>query len=219
MKRYLLPLAILMLTACHKEAATTAALSAAEQIYNLYAGHANLTVAIVGNYPSKGDTINAVMLQAQSDSAWYALLDEFELPTPRSDTERVSSMVVSKFHSDTAFGTLDQFPDSLLHTLIGKVPNFDSTLAVTKIQVWKNGEMVQDTLNVVSDIPRRCMSQLCQDAMGMGATGSNRLVKITLSDGKTGYIIRTNGDTQTLWLFFYGSQAQYEAILNRLDNR
>ena len=54
---------------------------------------------------------------------------------------------------------------------------------------------------------------------GDGSKGSNRLVKITLSDGKTGYIIRTNGDKQTLWLFFYGSQAQYEAILNRLGNQ
>ncbi len=73
MKRLLLPLIILLLAACQREAEMPEATSAAKEVYMQYADRKDLTVAMIGDYQG----YNAVMLQAQDAEGWLRLCEEF----------------------------------------------------------------------------------------------------------------------------------------------
>lgn len=187
---------------CQRDNTDSVALSAAETVYRQYANRTNLTVSIVGEYPSRGDTINAVMLQASDPDVWDALLCEFHLPTSPDGQSRVTSAVATRFTLDTA---VCPFPPGLARSLPSLPPDsFRCTCSQTVVnsQRWENGVKVFDSTSVTTELP---------SALDM------RLTSVTLADGKSGYVIFTDSDEMALWLFFYGGDNQYRVIMNRLD--
>ena len=203
MKKYIIQIIAVLLTAvsCQKENAESESLSAARQIYNQYADVDGLTVALVGNYASKGDTINAVMIQAQNNEAWASLLDEFDVEQQSEEGARVSSLSVNYFHVDTIVGDMDEYFDEILHSLTSELPHYDSSIIVRKHQSWEKGVKMVDTTIVETEA---------------GFSPNERLISAAVSDRQTGYITHAESDEMTLWLFFYSNESQFKSIMDRI---
>lgn len=206
MRKYIIPIIAVLLTAvsCQKENFETDALSAARQIYNEYADVDGLTVALIGNYATKGDTINAVMIQAQNNEAWASLLEEFGVEQQAEEGARVSSLSVNYFHVDTIIGDMDEYFDEILHSLTSELPNYDSSIIVRKHQSWEKGVKMADTTIVETET---------------GFSPNERLIGAAISDHQTGYITHAESDEMTLWLFFYSNESQYRSIMDRINDR
>lgn len=204
MKKYIIPIVAMLFSfvSCQKDGTETEPLSAARQIYNEYAYVDGLTVALIGNYATKGDTINAVMIQAQNNEAWASLLKEFDVEQHAEDGARVSSLSVNYFHVDTVIGDMDEYFDEILHSLASELPHYDSSIIVRKHQSWEKGVKVADTTTVETDA---------------GFTPNKRLISAAVSDNKTGYITHTESEEMTLWLFFYSNESQYNSIMDRIN--
>jgi hypothetical protein len=206
MRKYIIPIIAVLLTAvsCQKENFKTDALSAARQIYNEYADVDGLTVALIGNYATKGDTINAVMIQAQNNEAWASLLEEFGVEQQAEEGASVSSLSVNYFHVDTIIGDMDEYFDEILHSLTSELPHYDSSIIVRKHQSWEKGMKIADTTIVETET---------------GFSPNERLIGAAVSDHQTGYITHAESDEMTLWLFFYSNESQYRSIMDRINDR
>lgn len=238
---------LFLAVSCQKGTAQPEPHSAARQIYKQYANVEGLTVALVENYATKGDTINAVMIQAQNPDAWQRLLSDFDfglqqIPAPDPAT-KASYLSISRIHADTLRGDtirddineflntkiqeivteellnekLQEFMpdmskrDSLLLNALKSMPmNFDTSIvhsdtsiAVTNSQTWVNGHKVSDitTTDSTAHIHH-----------------NRRLMEATLNGQENGYIVHAESDEMTLWLFFYSSPEQHDAILDRINN-
>ena len=202
MKRYIIALAALLAVAsCQKKTEDTSPLSAAQDIYNQYSTVDGLTVALIGNHQSKGDTINAIMLQADSRDLWAWLLDEFDMPQAPNPNTKVSSAAITYFHADTIAGDLDDYFDELMNGLLADAPYRDSNITVTNRQSWVNGVKVADSTVVDTTT---------------GFVPNRKLMNAAIGDGQTGYIVHSESDEMTLWLFFYENEAQFRRISERL---
>ena len=206
MKKYIIPIIVVLLTAvsCQKENYGTDAISAARQIYKEYADVDGLTVALIGNYATKGDTINAVMIQAQNNEAWASLLKEFDVEQLSKEGAMVSSLSVNYFPVDTITGDMDEYFDEILHSLTSELPHYDSSIVVRKHQSWEKGVKVTDTTIVETEA---------------GFSPNERLLGAAVSNHQTGYITHAESDEMTLWLFFYSNESQYRSIMDRINNR
>ncbi len=217
-------------TACSHETILPAAQGAAEKMYHQYASRSGLTVAVVSGYPSAGDTVNAVMLQAHDWSAWNDLLREFGLPYQPDSTVKTSSAMVANFHLDTADGILDSRFDSLLRAMMQERGLSDSNIVFGHRQEWVNGQKVLDSTVRGRNLPDSSIvirrrqewvnGQKVFDSSfitdGVPSLVNNHLAQVTLDHGQTGYLIHTESDDLTLWLFFYGNKNQYNSILSRI---
>lgn len=248
MKRFPIQIiAILFLAvSCQKGNAQPEPHSAAQQIYQQYANVEGLTVALIENYATKGDTINAVMIQAQSPDAWQRLLSDFsgyqfQSPAPNTKTSylTVARINADTLHGDTLRGDINEFlntklqemvteellneklqkfmpdmtnQDSLLVNALKSVQthfdtnivHFDTSFAVINSQKWVNGQKVSDSTTTAD--PAAIIQHY------------RRLIDATLDGQESGYIVHAESDEMTLWLFFYSSQAQHDAILDRINN-
>ena len=203
MKNCIITLAtLLVFAACQKKTEETGALSAARDIYNQYSPVDGLTVALIGNHQSKGDTINAVMLQADNHDTWTWLLDEFDMPQAPAPDVKVSSAAITYFHADTIAGNLDDYFDDIMKDLLTDAPYRDSNITVTNRQSWVNGVKVADSTVVDTAI---------------GFVPNRKLMNAAIGDRQTGYIVHSESDEMTLWLFFYENEAQFRRITDRLD--
>jgi len=217
-------------TACSHETILPAAQSAAEKVYHQYASRSGLTVAVVSGYPSAGDTVNTVMLQAHDWSAWNDLLQEFGLPQQPDSTVKTTSATVANFHRDTTDGILDSRFDSLLRAMMQQRGLSDSNIVFGHRQEWVNGQKVLDSTVRGRNLPDSSIvirhrqewvnGQKVSDYSSVAdivqSLANNHLAQVTLDHGQTGYLIHTDSDNLTLWLFFYGNRDQYNAILNRI---
>ncbi len=241
-------IAILFLAvSCQKGNAQPGSHSAAQQIYQQYADIEGLTVALVENYATKGDTINAVMIQAQNPDAWLRLLSDFsgyqaQPPAPNAKTSYLSVARINAdttLRSDTLRGDINEYfntkiqemvteellnekvqefmpsmsnCDSLLLNALKSVQthfdtnivHFDTSFAMTNSQTWVNGQKVSDITTTADP------AALIQH--------NRHLINAALDGQENGYIVHAESDEMTLWLFFYSSQAQHDAILDRISN-
>lgn len=203
MKRFIIALAALLAVAsCQKVTEETSALSAAQDIYNQYSTVDGMTVALVGNHQSKGDTINAVMLQADNRDLWVWLLDEFDMPQAPDPDTKVSSAAITYFHAYTVAGDLDDYFNELMNGLLQDMPHRDSNITVTNRQSWVNGVKVSDS-TVVDTATSFSLNR--------------KLMNAAIGDGQTGYIVHSESDEMTIWLFFYENEAQFRRITERLN--
>lgn len=233
-------IAILFLAvSCQKGNAQPGPHSAAQQIYQQYADIEGLTVALVENYATKGDTINAVMIQAQNPDAWLRLLSDFsgyqaQPPAPNAKTSYLSVARINAdtLRSDTLRGDINEYfntklqemvteellnekvqkfmpsmsnCDSLLLNALKSVQtHFDTSFAMTNSQTWVNGQKVSDITSTTD--PAALIRH------------NRHLINAALDGQENGYIVHAESDEMTLWLFFYSSQAQHDAILDRISN-
>lgn len=203
MKNFIITLAALLVFAsCQKKTENNCALSAAENIYNQYSTVDGLTVALIGNHLVKGDTINAVMLQADSYSIWTWLLDEFDIPQAPAPTVKVSSAAITYFHPDTIVGDMDDYFDEIMKGMFSDVPHWDGDITVTNHQSWVNGVKVADS-TVVDTVS--------------GFAPTPKLMNAALGDKKNGYVVHSESEELTIWLFFYDNESQFWKITDKLN--
>lgn len=204
MRKFIIPVVaiLLIIISCQKKNTETETLSAARQIYNEYADVDGLTVALIGNYATKGDTINAVMIQAQDHAAWLRLLSEFNVVQQPNEGAKVSSLSVNYFHADTLVGDMDEYFEEILHSMMSELPQYDSCITIHNYQNWEKGVKVLDTTIVDTE---------------NGVTPNKQLMVAAISDNQTGYITHAESEEMTLWLFFYSNKSQYYSIMNRIN--
>lgn len=202
MKRALYLILIAALAACQRPPRLSETLAAAGEVYNQFADREELTVALVGYQQPDGDTVTAVMIQAQSLEAWNALLLEQGLPQQTDSSARVSSAAVGYFHADTIRETMDSLAMRVSHDPALTIPLSSSSRTEVTRQRWVNGKKVMDTTIVTNGLPQ------CRKP---------HLIETARNHGQKGYVMYTDGDGMTLWLFFYGNLHQYHFVMGKLN--
>jgi hypothetical protein len=169
---YLAVLLVLWLSACKGRDAspeTTASNKAAMELYCKYADNSNLTVAYLGDLSVNGKSIDALMLQADNETDWEMLKQDFGFMSydtsafncPDDDNPvMVGVGIETDFLSDAIFDTvtdISQIPEEAIekYTLIvaGKIREImnsfqapDSLLPNTAIVIGQ-GEIEQEANN------------------------------------------------------------------------
>ncbi|MBR0169991.1 MAG: hypothetical protein IJQ14_04020 [Bacteroidales bacterium] len=206
MKRLLLPLIILLLAACQREAEMPEATSAAKEVYMQYADRKDLTVAMIGDYQG----YNAVMLQAQDAEGWLRLCEEFgvgkRVDATALDSTRVSSLTIGKVRSvdgDNLQALKDLLGDDsvMLGNILSNTPakvRIDTSFSITHREHWNHGVLVDSSTSTAADNPQKEVD----------------LMQRAIVHGHNGYIVRDDSDMLTLWLFFYSTEDEKNQILN-----
>ena len=207
MKRLLLPLIILLLAACQREAELPEATSAAKDVYMQYADRKELTVALIGDY--KG--YNAVMLQAQDAEGWLRLCEEFgvgkRVDATALDSTKVSSLTIGKVRSTDGddLQTLKNMlgDDSvIIGNILSNAPAnilIDTSFSIIRSEHWNQGILMDFSTLTDTGSPQKDVVDLMQRA---------------IVHGHSGYIVRDDSDMLTLWIFFYSTEDEKNQILN-----
>lgn len=223
MKRLLLPLMLLLLASCHRDADLPEATSAAMEVYLQYADSKDLTVAMIGDY----EDYNAVMLQAHDAEGWLRLCEEFDVgkhvDASALDSTRVSSLKSVSFTADTLHfcGNPDSLPlqssigkkfadllDSLVRSKTGG-GIVDTAYSYVHHEHWSNGVLVDSSTNI-SGHPSHDTSSLNLPLP------NDRLLRTANKHGNRGYIVHDDSPSLTLWLLFYSNEDELNQILNTI---
>ncbi|MBQ9587339.1 MAG: hypothetical protein IJR26_05740 [Bacteroidales bacterium] len=217
MKKTIIALTLILLAACQRDNLLPESTSAAKDVYLQYADRKELTVALIGDYRG----YNAVMLQAQTKEDWLRLCEEFgvqkNIDASTLDSTKVSSLTtVSKSSGtirnvDSIFAASDallqRMVDSVLQEALrsGKMSGnvvIDTTYSFTHREHYDQGVLVDSSTvtNLVTPLL------------------DNGLLQIANRHGDSGYIIRDDSQSLTLWLFFYSTDAEKEQILNHVTS-
>ena len=207
MKRLLLPLIILLLAACQREAELPEATSAAKDVYMQYADRKDLTVAMIGDYQG----YNAVMLQAQDAEGWLRLCEEFgvgkRMDATALDSTKVSSLTIGKVRSTDGddLQTLKNMlgDDSvIIGNILSNAPVnilIDTSFSIIRSEHWNQGILMDfSTLTDTGNLQQKEVD----------------LMQRAIVHGHSGYIVRDDSESLTLWLFFYSSEDEKNQILN-----
>lgn len=207
MKRLLLPLIILLLAACQREAELPEATSAAKDVYMQYADRKDLTVALIGDYQG----YNAVMLQAQDAEGWLRLCEEFgvgkRVDATALDSTKVSSLTIGKVRSTDGddLQTLKNMlgDDSvIIGNILSNAPVnilIDTSFSIIRSEHWNQGILMDfSTLTDTGNLQQKEVD----------------LMQRAIVHGHSGYIVRDDSDMLTLWIFFYSTEDEKNQILN-----
>ena len=207
MKRLLLPLIILLLAACQREAELSEATSAAKEVYMQYADRKDLTVAMIGDYQG----YNAVMLQAQDAEGWLRLCEEFgvgkRVDATALDSTKVSSLTIGKVRSTDGddLQTLKNMlgDDSvIIENILSNAPVnilIDTSFSIIRNEHWNQGILMDfSTLTDTGNLQQKEVD----------------LMQRAIVHGHCGYIVRDDSDMLTLWIFFYRKEKKKNQILN-----
>ena len=207
MKRLLLPLIILLLAACQREAELPEATSAAKEVYMQYANRKDLTVAMIGDYQG----YNAVMLQAQDAEGWLRLCEEFgvgkRVDATALDSTKVSSLTIGKVRSTDGddLQTLKNMlgDDSvIIGNILSNAPVnilIDTSFSIIRSEHWNQGILMNfSTLTDTGNLQQKEVD----------------LMQRAIVHGHSGYIVRDDSDMLTLWIFFYSTEDEKNQILN-----
>jgi hypothetical protein len=207
MKRLLLPLIILLLAACQREAELPEATSAAKDVYMQYADRKDLTVAMIGDYQG----YNAVMLQAQDAEGWLRLCEEFgvgkRVDATALDSTKVSSLTIGKVRSTDGddLQTLKNMlgDDSvIIGNILSNAPVnilIDTSFSIIRSEHWNQGILMDfSTLTDTGNLQQKEVD----------------LMQRAIVHGHSGYIVRDDSDMLTLWIFFYSTEDEKNQILN-----
>ena len=207
MKRLLLPLIILLLAACQREAELPEATSAAKEVYMQYADRKDLTVAMIGDYQG----YNAVMLQAQDAEGWLRLCEEFgvgkRVDATALDSTKVSSLTIGKVRSTDGddLQTLKNMlgDDSvIIGNILSNAPAnilIDTSFSIIRSEHWNQGILMDfSTLTDTGNLQQKEVD----------------LMQRAIVHGHSGYIVRDDSDMLTLWIFFYSTEDEKNQILN-----
>ncbi len=207
MKRLLLPLIILLLAACQREAELPEATSAAKDVYMQYADRKDLTVAMIGDYQG----YNAVMLQAQDAEGWLRLCEEFgvgkRVDATALDSTKVSSLTIGKVRSTDGddLQTLKNMlgDDSvIIGNILSNAPAnilIDTSFSIIRSEHWNQGILMDfSTLTDTGNLQQKEVD----------------LMQRAIVHGHSGYIVRDDSDMLTLWIFFYSTEDEKNQILN-----
>ncbi len=207
MKRLLLPLIILLLAACQREAELPEATSAAKEVYMQYANRKDLTVAMIGDYQG----YNAVMLQAQDAEGWLRLCEEFgvgkRVDATALDSTKVSSLTIGKVRSTDGddLQTLKNMlgDDSvIIGNILSNAPVnilIDTSFSIIRSEHWNQGILMDfSTLTDTGNLQQKEVD----------------LMQRAIVHGHSGYIVRDDSDMLTLWIFFYSTEDEKNQILN-----
>ena len=207
MKRLLLPLIILLLAACQREAELPEATSAAKEVYMQYADRKDLTVAMIGDYQG----YNAVMLQAQDAEGWLRLCEEFgvgkRVDATALDSTKVSSLTIGKVRSTDGddLQTLKNMlgDDSvIIGNILSNAPVnilIDTSFSIIRSEHWNQGILMDfSTLTDTGNLQQKEVD----------------LMQRAIVHGHSGYIVRDDSDMLTLWIFFYSTEDEKNQILN-----
>ena len=207
MKRLLLPLIILLLAACQREAKLPEATSAAKEVYMQYADRKDLTVAMIGDYQG----YNAVMLQAQDAEGWLRLCEEFgvgkRVDATALDSTKLSSLTIGKVRSTDGddLQTLKSMlgDDSvIIGNILSNAPVnilIDTSFSIIRSEHWNQGILLDFSTLTDTGSPQKDVVDLMQHA---------------IVHGHSGYIVRDDSDMLTLWIFFYSTEDEKNQILN-----
>jgi hypothetical protein len=207
MKRLLLPLIILLLAACQREAELPEATSSAKDVYMQYADRKDLTVAMIGDYQG----YNAVMLQAQDAEGWLRLCEEFgvgkRVDATALDSTKVSSLTIGKVRSTDGddLQTLKNMlgDDSvIIGNILSNAPVnilIDTSFSIIRSEHWNQGILMDfSTLTDTGNLQQKEVD----------------LMQRAIVHGHSGYIVRDDSDMLTLWIFFYSTEDEKNQILN-----
>lgn len=207
MKRLLLPLIILLLAACQREAELPEATSAAKEVYMQYADRKDLTVAMIGDYQG----YNAVMLQAQDAEGWLRLCEEFgvgkRVDATALDSTKVSSLTIGKVRStdgDDLQTLKNRFGNDsvIIENILSNAPVnilIDTSFSIIRSEHWNQGILMDfSTLTDTGNLQQKEVD----------------LMQRAIVHGHSGYIVRDDSDMLTLWIFFYSTEDEKNQILN-----
>jgi len=236
MKRILLILSILALAAgCSRPPAE--AVSAAMEMYEKYAKHSEqLTVAFIGNFEAEGSVYNTVMFQAQDSAEWAWLKEEFgiveamDLASMGCDG---SPMVMTsmKIDSTLKFSSneeLQAYADSMARELVKQVTGEEAGGEVKIMAVNPNADiqsqiasgMAQMGQPMPGGMPAGVGMMVLDDSVAPLSPKTieqqTNLMNISQKHKGAGYIISSDAETRTLWLFFYDTPEAQRAIMARL---
>lgn len=213
----------IMPASCQREDSMPATTTAATEVYNQYANRKDLTVALIGDYHG----YNAVMLQAQNNEAWLRLCKEFgfgkAMDVKALDSARVTSITTGTTNgcssiirgNDTLQLTgvgIDEFFSGMLDSLTNEIargnnPHVSITLdtsihTITHRQHWENGTLVDKSTDTIGgiDIP----------------AAQNRLLHTAIDHGNSGFLVYSESDALTFWLFFYSTKEEMDQIFDNV---
>lgn len=198
MKRlFLLAIVVLTMVACNKNEDISEATSAAQKVYDEYADSQDLTVALTGNYLKAGNAYNAVMLQAMTDEAWQRLLARYGKDSFAEG--RLSSLEITDLNSDIPVETIEEVLALLVDSLLSASGAEQTTLTMSK--TYTDGKLLNEYLTMDDNVDTEELENLVHNE---------------LSHPEVGYVTYIESDEQTVWLFFYDSEASYQAIMNHI---
>lgn len=211
---------------CQRENPMPTTTTAAAEVYNQYANRKDLTVALIGDYHG----YNAVMMQAQNNEAWLRLCKEFgvgkTVDVAALDSARITSITTGTTNgsgsiisgSDTlhlpGIG-IGEFFSGLLDSLSNEIargnnPHVSITLdtsihTITHRQHWENGTLVDESTDTIGgiDIP----------------AAQNRLLHTAIDHGNSGFLVYSESDALTLWLFFYSTKEEMDQIFDNVKKK
>ena len=202
-----MPLIILLLAACQREAELPEATSAAKEVYMQYANRKDLTVAMIGDYQG----YNAVMLQAQDAEGWLRLCEEFgvgkRVDATALASTKVSSLTIGKVRSTDGddLQTLKNMlgDDSvIIGNILSNAPVnilIDTSFSIIRSEHWNQGILMDfSTLTDTGNLQQKEVD----------------LMQRAIVHGHSGYIVRDDSDMLTLWIFFYSTEDEKNQILN-----
>lgn len=245
MKRILFPvLLILLAVSCQREEELPEATSAAKEVYLQYADRKDLTVALIGDYQG----YNAVMLQAQDNEGWLHLCEEFGIQSTVDalalDTVKVSSLKNVKGRSMSfrfdSIGSVGEALALVMDSIRKEASSFDYIIddstdefVSQMMESLANGvssshmTMHIDTAYSVTHREHYDHDRLVDSSTSIGdwadyltqRPSDRRLMQTAQLHGNIGYLIHSDSDNLTLWLFFYSTMDEFAQIINNITSK
>ncbi|MBR1550386.1 MAG: hypothetical protein IJ634_07085 [Bacteroidales bacterium] len=205
----LLLLSLLSLPACSRKEPSEA-MTAARAMYERYANiNPLLTVAFIGDYhPDPSSTYNAVMFHADDDTTWQWIQHEFGI----NDLQQVlPPELIPGDPSNIIVSSMFIVPDSAeyVHLMSHSPCDSDIDLMQALAQLL-HIEMDSQKLHILLSDPADLPDQMVmQTAVG----------EFALQHQQHGFLVSSEQDTRTLWLFFYSDEEEEQAIIRILENQ
>jgi len=207
------------------------AMTAAMEMYKKYADRSEkLTVAYIGNFEAEGGVYNAVMFQAQDSAEWEWLQEEFGL---KSDMMMMPSMGQNMIVTSVKIDSTMQFASE--EELMAYVDSLTKEIMAGATGNPDAGEgMAMNGMPLLSMEELQRMGVIDSGAVESGMLAMDgtlgeidtemlnqhqKLMDMTDEHQNTGYVIGSDAEAMTLWLFFYNTPEEQNRLMRKLYKR
>lgn len=203
MKRTLLLVLIVLLSACHHDKALPEATIAAQEVYERYADRQDLTVALIGDYRG----YNAVMLKAQNAEGWLKLCEEMGV-RPHEDAVALDSTRVRSIHKVSYTDDISRMPEEVRRKITDLIESdsvathirIDTVYGVHRRMHYDHGVLVDSSTEEITHV---------EENFG-------EILPTAMAYGNCGYVIYYDSKQLAVWLFFYSSDEELERIMDNV---
>lgn len=177
------------------------------KLYCSYAENENLTVAYLSDFKVEEHAINTVMIQANDDTNWDWLRNEFSIPN-QEDTNYTVEMGM-KWNTqvtidDNIFDKeyIDDEEISLFaQAIVEQLSEAMNSLLASEGEVQKASFSINDNGLSYKDTIVDTDATIISDAK---------------RDGSEGYVTAVDYENQTLWIFFYDDAEECSSIMTHI---